>query len=284
MIVVSGCRAPAGRRSVGSVTSTASSTSTRASRSASSSAVRAASALRTCRARRADPLAGGLARGRRQRADLAVGQRERRAVADVRQAGRLQLVEVGRPRQSPPAPRRRRRRSPPAAGTQLRPGRSPWAAWRRVYGDAPSGLDAITPRTPYGWRVSQPADEPRRRRRSSAPIAHDSAGRAISATIDDQDAPCAHRPAHLRAIVIAALAVVVDRVWSSGSSCSTRPRRSSGRGAATASDAASTFVAADQRRRREGRCGHRVRQVRRSRAARPRAPAATPGSASRSAG
>ena len=93
--VVTGCRAPAGCRSHGSVTSTASSTSTRWSRSASSSACRSASACRIAAAGRADPLAGLGPRGGRQRADLGVGQRDRRAVAGVRQPGRLQLVQVG---------------------------------------------------------------------------------------------------------------------------------------------------------------------------------------------
>ena len=55
--VVTGCLAPARRRSHGSVTSTVSSTSTRASRSASSSACRAASACADRAAGRADALA-----------------------------------------------------------------------------------------------------------------------------------------------------------------------------------------------------------------------------------
>ena len=42
----------------------------------------------------ADPLAGVLARLRRQGADLAVGQRQRRAVAGVGEPDLLQLVEV----------------------------------------------------------------------------------------------------------------------------------------------------------------------------------------------
>ena len=46
--------------------------------------------------RLADPLAGLLARLRRQRADLAVGQRQRRPVAGVLEPDLLELVEVGR--------------------------------------------------------------------------------------------------------------------------------------------------------------------------------------------
>ena len=45
-------------------------------------------------ARRADALAGGGAGGRRQRLDLAIGERDRRAVTDVREPGGLQLVQV----------------------------------------------------------------------------------------------------------------------------------------------------------------------------------------------
>ena len=114
-IVVSGCRAPSGRRSVGQRDVDGLLDSTRASRSASSSAWRAASAASTVRAGGADALPGGGLGGRRQRADLAVGQRERRAVAGVRQAGGLELVEVARPRRTRRARPRRRRRSPRAA-------------------------------------------------------------------------------------------------------------------------------------------------------------------------
>ena len=49
--------------------------------------------------RGADPLAGGLAGRRRQRADLPAGERHRRAVAGVRQPRRLQRVQVTRRRE-----------------------------------------------------------------------------------------------------------------------------------------------------------------------------------------
>ena len=81
--------------SVGSVTSTASSTSIRASRSASSSACRAAIAAVICLRAAPTRCPAAALRGGRQGADLAVGQRERRTVAGVREAGRLERVEVG---------------------------------------------------------------------------------------------------------------------------------------------------------------------------------------------
>ena len=94
--VVIGCRAPRGRRSHGSVTSTVSSRRTLASRSASSSAWRAASArVSRPRASRRRSLPGRRLVGRGQRADLPVGQSERAAVAGVREARQLELVEVG---------------------------------------------------------------------------------------------------------------------------------------------------------------------------------------------
>ena len=90
-----GCRAPVGRRSVGSVTSTVSSTSTRASRSASScgAALGQRSADVGLRQRRPACPADGRAAGG-QRTDLPVGQRDRRPVAGVREPCGLQLVEV----------------------------------------------------------------------------------------------------------------------------------------------------------------------------------------------
>ena len=93
--VVIGCRAPAGARSVGRVTSTVSSTSIRSSASASSTSCRAASAWLDGAARLADALAGLLAALRRQRADLAVGQGQRGAVAGVVDPDLLERVEVG---------------------------------------------------------------------------------------------------------------------------------------------------------------------------------------------
>ena len=93
--VVTGCRAPAGTRSVGSVTSTVSSASIRSSCSASSSACRAGERLLDGAAGLADALAGLLARLRRQRADLAVGQRQRRPVAGVVDPDLLERLEVG---------------------------------------------------------------------------------------------------------------------------------------------------------------------------------------------
>ena len=69
----------------------------------------------------ADALAGVLAGLRRQRADLAVGQRERRAVAGVVGADLLERGQVGAPPRSRPAPRRASERPrPPAAGSPRR--------------------------------------------------------------------------------------------------------------------------------------------------------------------
>ena len=93
--VVSGCRAPVGTRSVGRVTSTVSSTSIRCSCSASSSSCRLRERLLHGPARLADALAGLLARLRRQRPDLAVGQGQRRPVAGVLDPDLLQRLEVG---------------------------------------------------------------------------------------------------------------------------------------------------------------------------------------------
>ena len=87
---MSGWRAPRGARSVGRVTSTVSSTSIRSSASASSTAVPLGERLADRAAGLADALAGLLARLRRQGADLAVGQRQRRPVAGVVEAGLLE--------------------------------------------------------------------------------------------------------------------------------------------------------------------------------------------------
>lgn len=94
-------------------------------------------------------------------------------------------------------------------------------------------LDAITAAASYGWRVSQqPVDEPVESDDWS--IAHLGSG-------EPDDTP--HRPAHLRAIVIAAVAiVVVGLVIGIVVFNSSAPPL--GRGAASASAAASTFVAA----------------------------------------
>ncbi len=99
----------------------------------------------------------------------------------------------------------------------------------------------ITPHTPYGWRVSQPADEPLDP--AYLPIAHLGGEDHDNANDnDDHDAPPT-RPAHLRAIVITAIAVVaVGLVVGIIVFNSSAPKL--GRGAASASDAASTFVAA----------------------------------------
>jgi hypothetical protein len=86
--------------------------------------------------------------------------------------------------------------------------------------------------------VSQPADEPLDP--AYLPIAH--LGGEDHDNDDDQDAP-PHRPTHLRAIVITAIAVVaIGLVVGIIVFNSSAPKL--GRGAATASDAASTFVAA----------------------------------------
>ncbi len=90
----------------GRVTSTVSSTSIRASASTSSSAWRCGERLVDRAARLADALAGVLAGLRRQRADLAVGQRERRAVAGVLGADLLEGRRGRSPRRSRPAPPR----------------------------------------------------------------------------------------------------------------------------------------------------------------------------------
>ncbi len=76
--VVSGCRAPRGRRSHGSVTSTRSSAE-HAPGCSSAASLRGARRSRLDRlAGRVDPGAGVGLRGRRQRADLPAGQRHRR--------------------------------------------------------------------------------------------------------------------------------------------------------------------------------------------------------------
>ena len=85
--------ADAAATSHGSVTSTASVTSARSSSAASTSAVLAASAWLIAPAGLADSLAGLLACLRRQCADLAVGQRQRRAVTDVIDAHLLERIE-----------------------------------------------------------------------------------------------------------------------------------------------------------------------------------------------
>ena len=79
----------------GSVTSTVSSTSTRASRSASSSPLPRGERGVDPAAGLPDPLARLGPGGRGQRADLAVGQRERAAVAGVLEPGLLERVQVG---------------------------------------------------------------------------------------------------------------------------------------------------------------------------------------------
>ena len=70
---------------------------------------RAASAASTCSRASSDALAGVGLGGRRQRADLAVGQGERRAVARHVEPDRLELVQVRRRRRWPPARRSRPR-------------------------------------------------------------------------------------------------------------------------------------------------------------------------------
>jgi hypothetical protein len=88
--------------------------------------------------------------------------------------------------------------------------------------------------------VSQPADEPLDP--AYLPIAHLGGGDQDDDDSDDHDGP-PHRPTHLRAIVITAIAVVaVGLVVGIIVFNSSAPKL--GRGAATASDAASTFVAA----------------------------------------
>ena len=76
-----GAGRPAGSRSVGSVTSTASSTSTRASRCSVRTASRASCASVTARVAALSRLPGVGARLRRQRAQLAAGEHQRRAAA-----------------------------------------------------------------------------------------------------------------------------------------------------------------------------------------------------------
>jgi hypothetical protein len=93
----------------------------------------------------------------------------------------------------------------------------------------------ITPHTSYGWRVSQSPDEPRVPDDASDwPIAHLGSG--------DNDSP-RRRPTHLRAVVIAAVAVVVVGLVV-GIVVFNSSAPSLGRGAETAQFAASTFVAA----------------------------------------
>jgi hypothetical protein len=99
----------------------------------------------------------------------------------------------------------------------------------------------ITPHTSYGWRVSQPADEPLDP--AYLPIAHLGGGDHDDDDGNDGNDEPPHRPAHLRAIVITAIAVVaVGLVVGIIVFNSSAPKL--GRGAGTASDAASTFVAA----------------------------------------
>src|SRR5664280_2293281 len=112
-IVVSGCRAPRGTRSQGSVTSTASSTSTRASRSTSSSTCRVVSASTT--ARRAAPTrlpASALACGGCAPISRLASDSGRPARLPARPAG---LSAPRRPRAEPPRPACRRRPWPAAA-------------------------------------------------------------------------------------------------------------------------------------------------------------------------
>ena len=91
---VTGCLAPCGVRSQGSVTSTASSSRTRWSRSASSSRLPGGQRVPDRGAGRAHPAAGVGPGGRGQGLDLGVGLGDGRPVTGVRQPRRLQLVEV----------------------------------------------------------------------------------------------------------------------------------------------------------------------------------------------
>ena len=92
--VVSGCRAPCGRRSHGSVTSTASSTRTRGVAVGFELDLADLEGLLDLSSGHADALAGLGLRRRRQRTDLAVGQRQRAAVTRVSEPYGLELVEV----------------------------------------------------------------------------------------------------------------------------------------------------------------------------------------------
>ena len=96
--IVSGWREPAGRRDVGKVTSTVSSTSIRSSCCDLELGLPGGQRLVDRSPGLAHALAGLLAGLRRQRADLAVGERQRRAVAGVVDAHLLELGQVGGPR------------------------------------------------------------------------------------------------------------------------------------------------------------------------------------------
>jgi len=126
-MTVTGWRAPAGPRRVGSVTSTRSSTSTRASRSALSSA----SAPRRPCGRRRWPRCGGDgvgARLRGQRAELAAGERQRsRAALDVGGADGGERARSTAPATAANASSRMRSNS--AAETH-----SPWTGSKVLFG------------------------------------------------------------------------------------------------------------------------------------------------------
>ncbi len=115
----------------------------------------------------------------------------------------------------------------------------------RVYGDAPGALDAITPAKPYGGRVSQSVEEPVTDHDDESvdepdewPIAQLGRTRHDDGADGDRS-----RPAHLRAIVIAAVAVVVVGL-TAGILVFNASAPPLGRGAESARAAATQYLAA----------------------------------------